>query len=162
MVLTNDILVWSTLVSKGPLYFLLRRSTAGDLRASIFQRGDQRVGQHDFKVEYETVSELMECVRKLTQITSVLEQRLLRLISLDSVSRLGHDVHNSIFRGIEQQSGIHVQVLKNLVSKLPAKSNHTYSEVIRMLSRLYKRRLGGAHYKELAFLFGLQGDTSMR
>ena len=31
-----------------------------------------------------------------------------------------------------------------------------------MISRLYKRRLGAMHYQELAFLFGLQGETSIR
>jgi hypothetical protein len=150
------------LVSGGPLYHLLWRATNGDLRASVYARGESRLGQWGFNTEFGTVAELLGRVRKLTKLTAVLEQRLFCSISRDSVNRFEHDVHVLIRRGVEQKSSIHVQVLSNLVQKLLAKNNHKYSNVIRMISQLYKRRIGGAHYKELTFLFGLQGETSIR
>jgi hypothetical protein len=150
------------LISEGPLYHLLQRATIGGPRASVYQRGEARLGQDGFRTNYGTVSELFSQVRKLTQLTAALEDRLFRSISLDSVGQLERDVHDLISRGMRERSGIHMQVLENLVRKLLAKNNHRYSEIIRMISRLYKRWLGGAHYKELAFVFGLQGETSIR
>lgn len=147
---------------EGPLYHLLQRANIGGPRASIYQRGEARLGQDGFRINYGTVSELFGRVRELTQLTAALEDRLYRSISLDSISQLERDVHDLISRGVQERSSIHIQVLENLARKLLAKNNHKYSEIIRMISRLYKRRLGGAHYKELAFVFGLQGETSIR
>ena len=127
-----------SLVARGPLYHLLRRATLADPRASIHQRGEERLGKQGLRVEFATVPELMHRVRELTSLTTALEQRLLRSIALDSVSRLEADVHDLITRGIEQRSSVHIEVLKNLVQKLLAKNNHKYAQVVRMVSRLYK------------------------
>jgi hypothetical protein len=149
------------LISRGPLYHLLQRANSQNPRGGVLQRGEQRLGQQGFRVQYSTVPELMNRVRELTALTAALEERLFLSISWNDVSRFERDIHDLMSRGIEQNSRIHVEVLTNLVGKLLSKRNHRFTELVRMISRLYKRRLGGAHYQELAALFGLESETAI-